>query len=111
MDPITKVLLSLGVRRTLKGFRYLKYGIELCMDNDEYLLYVFKELYPAIAERFDTDRKCVERCIRTAVEACWYKGNKELLIKLNGFELTQKPTNGDFIDIVYQYLLRRGTNS
>lgn len=104
---ITIVLTSLGVSRTIKGFRYLEYGLELCLDNEDYLLYVFKDLYPAIANKFDTTRSCVEHCIRTAVESCWVRGNRKLLINMNGFELRQRPTNGEFIDIVYNYLVNK----
>ena len=30
---ISKLITSLGIRSTLKGYRYLKYGLELCMQN------------------------------------------------------------------------------
>lgn len=51
---ISKLIRSLGIRSTLKGYRYLKYGLELCMRDEDYLLAVYKELYPDIAEYFGT---------------------------------------------------------
>ncbi|MCI9390554.1 MAG: hypothetical protein HFH56_14210 [Lachnospiraceae bacterium] len=101
---ISKLIRSLGIRSTLKGYRYLKYGLELCMRDEDYLLAVYKELYPDIAEYFGTTQDGVEHCIRTAVCSCWYKGNRSLLYKIAGYELLQKPTNSEFIDILYHYL-------
>lgn len=34
---ITSLMLSLGIHSTLKGFHYLKYGLGLCMENEDYL--------------------------------------------------------------------------
>lgn len=101
---VTSLMLSLGIHSTLKGFHYLRYGLGLCMEDEDYLLSVYKELYPKIAVRFDTSQDGVEHCIRTAVYNCWYKGNRKLLFKIAGYELTHKPTNGEFIDILYHYL-------
>lgn len=100
----TSLIVSLGIRSTLKGFRYVKYGLELCMEDEDYLLFVYKNLYTEIAVRFDTTQNGVEHCIRTVVHNCWYKGNRQLLCEIAGYELTQRPTNGEFIDILYRYL-------
>lgn len=105
---ITKLLTSVGVRRTLKGFRYIKYGLMLCVKDENYLLYICKEMYPAIANRFDTSPSNVERCIRTAVENCWTYGNRKLLNKIAGYDLQIKPTNSEFIDIMYNYVSYAG---
>ena len=101
---ISKLIRSLGIRSTLKGYRYLKYGLELCMRDEDYLLAVYKELYPDIAEYFGTTQDGVEHCIRTAVCSCWYKGNRSLLYKIAGSELLQTPTTSELIDILYHYL-------
>ena len=101
---ITTLMSSLGIRSTLKGFHYVRFGLELCMENEDYLLFVYKVLYTKIAEKYGTTQNGVEACIRTAVSNCWYKGNRKLLCEIAGYELTQKPTNGEFIDILYRYL-------
>ncbi len=101
---ITSLMLSLGIHSTLRGFHYLKYGLKLCMENEDYLLSVYKDLYPDIATHFGATQDGVEHCIRTAVYNCWYKGNRKLLFRIAGYELNQKPTNGEFIDILYHYL-------
>ena len=102
---ITKLLLSLGIRSTYQGFQYLCYGLELCLESEDYLLSVYKNLYVDIGVKFHTNRNNIERCIRTVVSYCWERGNRELLMELAGYELKDKPTNGEFIDILYQYLV------
>ena len=65
------LLSSLGIRTTLKGFRYLQYALELCMQDEDYLLLVYKWLCTDVASHFHTSQNNVEHCIRTAVANCW----------------------------------------
>lgn len=98
------LLLKLGIRSTIRGFHFLLYALELCLSNDTYLLSVHKTLYVEVAAHFNTTRDNVEHCIRTAVSNCWYKGNRKFLLTIAGYELKQRPANGEFIDILYNYL-------
>ncbi|MCI9197889.1 MAG: hypothetical protein HFH56_11895 [Lachnospiraceae bacterium] len=102
---IRPLLLSLGIRTTLKGFHYLRYGLELCMQNDEYLLLVYKWLFSDIAKHYHSSQNNVEHCIRTAVSYCWRKGNRRLLIQLAGHEIDRPPSNSEFINILYNHLM------
>ncbi len=102
------LLLKLGIHSTLKGFHFLLYALQLCMSDTDYLLSIYKTLYIDIATHFSTSRDNVEHCIRTAISNCWYRGNRELLISITGYELKQKPANGEFIDILYNYLYQEG---
>lgn len=108
MDKARTLLLKLGIRSTLKGFHFLLYAMQLCLSDDMYLLSVYKHLYVDVAAHFGTTRDNVDHCIRTAISNCWYKGNRELFISIAGYELKQKPANGEFIDILYNYLCRKG---
>lgn len=107
MDQIKQLILSLGIRSTYRGFHYLCYALSLCLQNEDYLLSVYTLLYPATAEHFNANPDNVEHCLRTVIAYCWNKGNKRLLIELAGYELTEKPTNGEFLDILYQHLIRQ----
>ena len=108
MNKPRALLLRLGIRSTLKGFHFLLYALQLCLSNEEYLLSVYKTLYMDISAHFGTSRDNVDHCIRTAIANCWYKGNRDLLISITGYELKQKPANGEFIDILYNYLCQEG---
>lgn len=41
---IDYVIRTLGVGATYRGYRYLSYGIELCLADEEYLLAISKQL-------------------------------------------------------------------
>lgn len=43
---------SLGIGATYRGYRYLNYGIKLCIYDENYLLGINKLLYPQIAREF-----------------------------------------------------------
>ena len=45
------LLHSLGIGAKYRGFRYLAYGIALCMEDEDYLLRVSKTLYPRFRYR------------------------------------------------------------
>ena len=57
---IEHLLRSLGIGATYRGYRYLNYGIRLCLIDEDYLLSVSKLLYPQIAKYFHTTSCSVE---------------------------------------------------
>ena len=57
---------------------------------------VTKELYPMIAQKFQTTPSRVERAIRHAIELAWDRGNVEMMTKFFGYTINLergKPTN------------------
>ena len=98
------LLHSLGIGAKYRGFRYLAYGIALCMEDEDYLLRVSKTLYPKIAQTFQVSSSCVERDIRTAISVCWTRGNRDLLFSLSVHPVLTKPTNSEFFDILSSYI-------
>jgi len=97
---------SLGIGATYRGYRYLSYGIKLCIYNEDYLLSISKLLYPEIAKTFHTTGSSVERDIRTVVKVCWERGNRSYLQELALHPLECKPTSGEFFDILVNYINR-----
>ncbi len=64
---------------------------------------VTKELYPLIAEKYNTTPSRVERAIRHAIEVAWDRGNVEMMNKFFGYTVNMdrgKPTNSEFIAMV-----------
>ena len=53
---------------------------------------------------FHTTTNCVERNLRTLVQACWRQPNHSLLERIAGHPLSQPPTNAQFIDMVAAFL-------
>ena len=70
-SEIKSTLRRLGVKTTNRGYSYVTYGILLTLKDKNYLEYITKNLYVDIAHNFNTSDLCVERDIRTTVEAIW----------------------------------------
>ena len=101
---IDRLIRSLGIGATYRGYRYLSYGIYLCLQDENYLLSVSKLLYPQIARTFCTTSCSVERDIRTVIKVCWERGNKEYLRELAIYPLADRPPASEFIDILVAHL-------
>lgn len=106
MSTIHHLIHSLGIHATYRGYRYLVYAVALSMQNEDYLLFISKSLYPAIAQKYQVSVSSVERNIRTIITACWNYGNRDLLQEITPYPLTEKPTTGEFIDILVTHLKR-----
>ena len=103
-DPITTLLLTLSDRQRIGGFYYLRHALKLCLQDEDYLLFVYKRLYVDIAKEFRVSRDSVEHCMRTTITYCWNNGNRDFLCGIAKYPLLSKPTNSEFIDILYHHL-------
>ena len=101
----------IGLRATLTGFHYLVYALSLVLQDETYLLHLTTRLYPQIAERFSVSVFNVERCLRTAVNVFWDRGNIRILEDLLGYPIPDKPYAGEFIDMLAGYLRSFGNSS
>jgi len=100
---VTKVIHEIGVPAHVKGYQYLRDAIMLVVEEVNYLGAVTKELYPAIAQKYDTTPSRVERAIRHAIELAWDRGDLEKINKFFGYTINGekgKPTNSEFIAII-----------
>lgn len=97
---ITKILHELGVPSHIKGYQYIREGVTVLFERPEVIGGITKELYPDIAEKFDTTVSRVERAIRHAIEVSWNRGNWQLMEEIFGHSVDidkAKPTNSEFI--------------
>lgn len=97
-DRVTALLLSLNAPTSQRGFRYLRDGILLLMEDPDQQL--TKALYPAIARKYDTSPGNVEKCIRVTVRCAWERRRDEVWMQY--FPLAPsggipKPTAGQFL--------------
>lgn len=100
---VTKIIHDIGVPAHVKGYQYLRDAIMLVVDEVNYLGAVTKELYPTIAEKYDTTASRVERAIRHAIELAWDRGDVEKMNRFFSFTVNGdkgKPTNSEFIAII-----------
>ena len=105
-SEIEYLIRSLGIGATYRGYRYVCYALELCMEDEDYLLSVSKVLYPQIARQFHTSYGSVERDIRTVIRVCWERGNRSRLEDIALHPLTGRPSTSEFLDILTAFLHR-----
>ena len=89
---IADLPIELGIKRTYKGYFFLIAALELAITDQKNLLYMSKSIFPVIAARYGTTYSCIERNIRTAINACWNSPNREKLLTMSPYPL-QKVVN------------------
>ncbi|MDD3392370.1 MAG: sporulation transcription factor Spo0A [Bacilli bacterium] len=97
---ITKILHELGIPSHIKGYQYIREGIGIIYTRPETIGGITKELYPELAQKFDTTVSRVERAIRHAIEVSWNRGSWDLMEEIFGHSVDidkAKPTNSEFI--------------
>lgn len=97
---ITKTLHDLGIPSHIKGYQYIRDGVEIIFERPDVIGGITKELYPELANKFETTVSRVERAIRHAIEVSWNRGDWDLMEELFGHSVDidkAKPTNSEFM--------------
>ena len=91
---------DLGIPSHIKGYQYIRDGVEIIFDRPDIIGGITKELYPELADKFETTVSRVERAIRHAIEVSWNRGDWDLMEELFGHSVDidkAKPTNSEFM--------------
>lgn len=99
-SSISKILHELGIPSHIKGFQYIRDGINILYEHPDVVGGITKELYPSLADKYDTTVSRVERAIRHAIEVSWNRGSWDLMEEIFGNSVDvdkAKPTNSEFI--------------
>ncbi len=97
---VSSILHELGIPSHLRGYQYIRDGILLMYENDMNTTLVTKDIYPELADKYDTTSSRVERAIRHAIEISWVRGDLKLMENLFGHSIDyekSKPTNSEFL--------------
>lgn len=100
---VTTMMHQLGIPAHVKGYQYIRDAILMVIEDVSLLGAVTKELYPAIAKKYNTAPSRVERGIRHAIELAWERGHMDTLKRIFGYSMNierQKPTNSEFIALL-----------
>ena len=103
ITQITNIMHEIGVPAHIKGYMYLREGINMLINNIDLLSAVTKELYPLVGAKFNTTASRVERAMRHAIEVAWSRGQVETINKIFGYTIRNekgKPTNSEFMAMV-----------
>lgn len=97
---ISDLLHSLGVPSHIRGYLYIRDGIMLLYENGNQISYITKDVYPVLAEKYETTASRVERAIRHAIEISWSRGDINMMTDIFGNSLDldrDKPTNSEYL--------------
>ena len=108
-------VVQLGITEGLYGKDYLVFTMELMENDPTRLCCISKLIYSEISNHFKTNVACVERDIRTLINKIWEDGNRAYLEEIAGRTLDKRPSNKQFIDMLYaryiQYTYRISARS
>ena len=103
LKDITHILHEVGIPAHIKGYNYLRTGIEKMYYSTDMQGKITKALYPFIARKYSTTSSRVERAIRHAIEVAWNRGNVDSIDDIFGYTINAykaKPTNSEFISMI-----------
>lgn len=107
-DPgicLSSLLLELSLSPKVDGFGYMMTAIPMFMADPRQGL--TKELYTAVGRPFSKSGQQVERCIRTAIQSAWLRGNMQhwqRCFPTAPDGSVPRPSNGEFISHIAAYL-------
>lgn len=107
-EKITNIFLNIGIPAHIKGYHFLREAIKMVVEDADIINRITKELYPGIAQHFNTTPSKVERAIRHAIDVAWNRGKVDNFNQLFGYviyEKNDKPTNGEFIALIADKLI------
>ena len=97
---IFRVLTSLGLKTSNKGFTYLQRAIALNLEDPATAEFITKNLYPQLAKEYHTNWSAVERAIRHSILRMKYSDLEETIFPTN----LDHYTNKEFITYVTKYI-------
>ena len=108
---VSNILHELGIPSHIKGYQYIREGIGMIYSKNGKVGSITKDLYPALADLFNTTASRVERAIRHAIEVSWNRGSWDLMENLFGHSIDidrAKPTNSEFLITIADKLRLEG---
>ncbi len=99
-EKITTTLDYLSVPYRLKGYKYLVMAIKIAIEEPKTTYAINKQIFPRIAEEYNTTVSCVESAVRNAISQCWIKGDYKKQRHLFGMTIrfySGRPTDAEFI--------------
>lgn len=106
MNAVKKLPLTLGIHSTYKGYNYIVASLEIALEDPDALVFYTKYILPDVARRYHTTPECVERDIRTTINACWKSNTRRELMRICPYELEKRPTVSEFLDILHWELTK-----
>ena len=104
-EATKQTLKDLGITKPYRGSEYIASSINYISSHENCFTPITKILYPEIAKIHHTSREGVECGIREIIELIWINNsNVQLRNVIFPRYKTEKPTNSEFLFILYQFL-------
>ena len=100
---ITKIIHEIGIPAHIKGYKFIRSAILMCVNDPNLTNAITKVVYPAVADEFFTTPSRVERAVRHSIEVAFDRGNIKVLTEYFGYTINLskgKPTNAEFIAMI-----------
>ena len=97
---VISALRELEVPTHLRGYEYIKTALNCLRDDPDSIWKITKELYPAVAERFNTEPSRVERGIRHALTFAYM----DLVVLKKVMGTSRRLTNGEFLATLHEVI-------
>ena len=78
----SKLLRDLGMRENLIGYKYILCSVNICLEDDSAIENLKNNVYPKVAEKFNTKALYIEKSIRNVINCSWNDDSPELYKKL-----------------------------
>ncbi len=97
---ISEQLVKIGIPTNFVGYQYIIEVVILLIKAGDFHKEITKDIYPAIAKKYNTTAAGVERAIRNAIEKAWNTTDISILEKYYSQSVNPekgRPTNKEFI--------------
>lgn len=110
-DAVSRTLIKMGFAPKNKGYYYLVDTMLASLNPHSLGANLSKEIYPEIAYKHGTSVSCVERAIRTSIQAAWNSGGMNSYAAQTGaWHIVEKrPTISDLIAFLHGEIDSRAT--
>ena len=102
---VNDLLRPMGITRNLSAYSILCQCLELVCEQEDRLQAVEKDIYTPIADRRRCEPKAIQSAVRRAAKGAWLT-NPEYVQQLAGYPLTGAPSAAQFIEMLYNALVR-----
>ena len=115
-QTISTLFMRIGLPAHLLGYRFAQEAVFKLVEDPMLMKNRTKVLYPAIADMHHTSAFCVERAIRHVITLTWERGIAQRYEKEYGQNSrlhlpVDKPTSGEFIALLAEYVRPKHRNS
>lgn len=98
---IARKIIECGMTTNTKGYQYCIESVDILARSEQHCPIV-KEVYWAVARKYETTPQCVESALRQAIRRVYQLNNAAFqeLVRSEGSLLTKPPSNGRFLTML-----------